>query len=62
LDANHSYESVKEDIEAWFPKVKKGGLFAGHDYIHWAGVKKVVDEIFKKQVSLSRSSWLYFKK
>lgn len=27
IDANHSYKSVKEDIEAWWPKVKKGALF-----------------------------------
>jgi len=32
LDANHSYESVKEDLECWWPKVKPGGLFAGDDY------------------------------
>jgi len=34
IDANHSYEHVKRDIEIWYPKVKKGGVFAGHDYIN----------------------------
>lgn len=33
IDANHAYESVKKDMELWFPKLKKGGLFAGHDYL-----------------------------
>lgn len=33
IDGNHTYESVKEDMELWFPKLKKGGLFAGHDYL-----------------------------
>lgn len=33
IDANHAYDFVVEDIELWFPKLKKGGLFAGHDYL-----------------------------
>lgn len=32
IDADHSYDGCKLDIEAWFPKVKHGGLFSGHDY------------------------------
>jgi hypothetical protein len=33
IDANHSYDYVKEDLELWWPKLKKGGLFSGHDYM-----------------------------
>lgn len=33
IDANHSYASVLEDIEAWSPKVREGGIVAGHDYV-----------------------------
>lgn len=33
IDADHSYASVKADLEAWFPLVKPGGVMAGHDYI-----------------------------
>lgn len=33
IDANHTYESVKQDIRLWFPKVKKGGIISGHDYL-----------------------------
>ncbi len=33
LDADHSYEGVVNDIEAWYPKLKKGGVLAGHDYL-----------------------------
>jgi hypothetical protein len=53
IDANHSYKYVREDILAWLPKVKKGGIIGGHDY-DWTdkedgnilAVKKAVDEIF----------------
>lgn len=33
IDADHSYESVVKDLEVWWPKIKKGGLFCGDDYI-----------------------------
>jgi predicted O-methyltransferase YrrM len=36
VDADHSYEGCKQDIHAWLPKVKHGGILAGHDY-GWAG-------------------------
>jgi hypothetical protein len=49
IDADHTYEAVKADIQAWRPKVKPGGYLAGHDYdapkeggIY--GVKRAVDE------------------
>ena len=32
IDANHKYEHVKNDLELWWPKVKKGGVFCGHDF------------------------------
>jgi hypothetical protein len=33
IDGNHAYDYVKEDIDVWLPKVKKGGLLIGHDYV-----------------------------
>jgi len=45
LDADHSYEAVRADLAAWFPKVKTGGIIAGHDYLaEEYGVRKAVDE------------------
>jgi len=32
IDGNHSYQYVKKDIELYYPKVKEGGLLAGHDF------------------------------
>lgn len=49
IDANHKYEHVCQDLALWYPKVKPGGLFAGHDYLDGArpegdfGVKRAVD-------------------
>lgn len=31
IDGNHIYPYIKEDLEMWFPKVKKGGILCGHD-------------------------------
>jgi hypothetical protein len=33
IDANHDFPHVTEDINAWSPKVRKGGIVAGHDYL-----------------------------
>ena len=48
IDGNHQYEFVKEDIEAWAPKVRKGGIVSGDDYYVFdsgnVGVIKAVDE------------------
>lgn len=48
IDADHSYEGCKADIEAWAPKVRSGGLIAGHDYNKHAfpGVVQAVREAF----------------
>jgi len=36
IDANHVYKEVIADLEAWYPKIRKGGMLAGHDYCNWA--------------------------
>ena len=32
IDGLHTYEAVKQDIELYLPKLKKGGIIGGHDY------------------------------
>ena len=48
IDANHSYESVVNDINYWKPYLSPGGIISGHDYnnISWPGVVRAVDESF----------------
>lgn len=31
IDANHAYQYVLDDLRMWWPKVKSGGVLAGHD-------------------------------
>lgn len=33
VDARHDYCGVMEDIEAWWPKLRPGGVMAGDDYL-----------------------------
>jgi len=53
IDADHHYEAVEMDLKLWYPKLKKGGLFSGHDYTghetdkHF-GVTQAVDEFVEK--------------
>lgn len=50
IDGNHSLEAVTEDLESWWPKVKDGGLFGGHDFYdathsgHWCQVESAVKQ------------------
>ncbi len=47
LDADHVKARIESDIKAWLPKIKNGGILAGHDYCEeHPGVIQAVDEIF----------------
>jgi cephalosporin hydroxylase len=49
IDASHEYEDVIADLHAWYPKVKPGGVIAGHDYLVFEDVTKAVREFFFEQ-------------
>ncbi len=34
IDADHTYDAVMADLNAWWPKVAKGGMLTGHDFEH----------------------------
>ena len=53
IDANHMRPMIDKDLAGWWPKVKKGGIFGGHDYHtvvedeYRCDVKEAVDAFFK---------------
>lgn len=61
IDGDHSYMAVKEDIQNYLPKLKKGGLMCGHDYEigDWNGVVDAVDHtIGEPEKVFMDSSWI----
>lgn len=54
IDANHMSPMTDQDLEYWYPKVKVGGIFGGHDYheyqneIYTCNVKTAVDKFFQR--------------
>jgi len=64
IDGNHDYDSIKLDINSWYPKVKKGGILAGHDYSEKAfpGVVQAVKEFFNDNYEITDSYCWVFKK
>ncbi len=45
LDDRHEYEDLSRGIAAWWPKLRPGGVLAGHDINdHYPGVERAVRE------------------
>jgi cephalosporin hydroxylase len=76
IDADHTKEAVLEDIKAWYPKVKKGGIISGHDCFceptndayDFFDVEGAVEEYFSDVLEdvyltseASYKSWCYIK-
>lgn len=62
IDACHHYDCITEDIAAWYPKVKSGGIFAGHDYHFVDSIKRAVDETFgEANIESTELCWVYNK-
>ena len=63
MDSYCSYDQARHELEAWFPKIKKGGLFAGHDWDS-SPIQQAVNEfrcsnkIFSRMIVYSNTwSW-----
>lgn len=64
LDAEHKLDNVMQDLNLWFPKIKKGGFFGGHDYYEGTEVKLATDKFFEEKslkFSVFGSSFLHQK-
>lgn len=59
LDADHSRAGFERDVEAWWPKIRSGGLLCGHDYNPgFPDVIAVVDERFpNRELVVDTSIW-----
>jgi len=57
IDANHQYEFIKKDIEHWLPKMKDGGILAGHD-TQFEGVTRAINELLPGHRIIS-NYWIY---
>ena len=58
IDGDHEYEAVKQDITDWMPKVKHGGILAGHDHTKsQQGVIKAICEIIPNHKHYSGYVW-----
>jgi cephalosporin hydroxylase len=67
IDASHKKDDVIADIRAWLPKLKIGGVIAGHDYKRsdgtqgWVSVKEAVDQELPGSTLMTGSVWMYRK-
>jgi len=62
IDGLHTYDAVKEDIQAWLPKVKQTGFIGGHDAAgRWGKrIRPAVEEFFGDTWELFQdTSWLH---
>lgn len=61
IDGCHLYNCVVEDLQAWLPKLRPGGLVTGHDFSpQWPGVVRAVHEArVGRTVSLGMD-WMYW--
>lgn len=62
IDADHTYEYVRDDIREWSNKVRPGGIVSGHDYyvtrLGNRGVVDAVDEYVKERgYELKLTDW-----
>ena len=69
IDSDHRYFHVKQELELYWPKLKKGGIYSGHDYMdgwwrgdEWRdfGVIEAVDEFVaqhQQKLHICGDSW-----
>jgi hypothetical protein len=53
LDGEHFQGYIMKEIEAWLPKVKMGGIIAGHDYCSSSDIRDAVAHHFGDSFNLT---------
>ena len=64
IDADHSYNAVLSDMARWYPKIKKGGILAGHDFTTKSVSEAVIEFCNKSKISqlFTQNEDYWFKK
>lgn len=62
IDGDHTYEFVKGDIAAWWPKIKPGGILSGHDYIKEHHIRKIPFGVIQAVTEFAEKEKLEVKK
>jgi hypothetical protein len=66
IDGNHSYESVKKDLNHWWSQINTGGYMTGDDF-NWSdkhckiGPKKAIEEFCKEKnakLRVENNQWI----
>jgi hypothetical protein len=61
IDGHHGYEECLTDMKLWYPKLKKNGIFAGHDL--WTeSVQRAVYEFLNRDFTNFSGCWFHIKK
>lgn len=58
IDAAHDYDNVCIDIKKWLPKVKSGGILAGHD-IAYEPVRRAVQDTLGDFIDIGEDVWIH---
>jgi len=64
-DAYLSYEQALQELKAWYPKLRKGGIYSGHDYNDPKITRAVADfresERITARMSVADDCWMWYK-
>jgi predicted O-methyltransferase YrrM len=61
IDAAHDYDNVQKDVQGWLPKIRSGGLLAGHDWECEEVRRAVIDTLSTGARSIGENVWIYKK-
>lgn len=59
IDADHSTAAVQADIAAWLPKIKPGGVLAGHDWNTYGSVQQGVRSMLGANFVVEGNCWIH---
>lgn len=61
IDADHTKEGFTADLDCWYPKIKKGGVLAGHDW-DYPVIKQRLQEVFGNDIEVRLpNTWVHYK-